>query len=91
MTEKRQTDCEKAGDFFCHACLTSHPATEKSPDPRYCQGCYDFLIREAEKLPENKRPAWIPKITQTKNRAEKPIQVFRGRGIKYVHCKRQKN
>jgi len=49
------------GAFFCHACLEDKLASELSPDPRYCQGCYDFLVREAELLPAGKRPAWIPK------------------------------
>jgi len=58
---KRDIAIEKAGGFWCHACLVSHPAAEQSADPRYCQGCYDFLLKEAEILPKTKRPAWIPK------------------------------
>ena len=34
--------------FFCHACLEDKLAPEVSPDSRYCQGCYDFLLKEAE-------------------------------------------
>lgn len=62
-----------AGSFFCHACLVGKPASELSPDPRYCQGCYVFLLKEAEMLPENKRPAWIPK--EGKIGHQKSIQV----------------
>lgn len=62
---KRDIEIEKAGGFWCHACLISHSATEQSPDPRYCQGCYDFLLKEAETLPKNKRPKWIPKPEKT--------------------------
>ena len=58
---KRDIAIEKTGGFWCHACLVSHPATEQSPDPRYCQGCYDFLLKEAELLTGTKRPKWIPK------------------------------
>ena len=56
-------DLEKAGThFFCESCLGHKPLDDRSPDGRYCQWCYDFLIDEAEQLPPKKRPAWIPKI-----------------------------
>lgn len=59
---KTKAEIEKEiGAFFCHACLEDKPVTEASPDPRYCQGCYDFLVKEAEMLLEGKHPAWIPK------------------------------
>jgi len=58
---KRDIEIEKAGGFWCHTCLVSHPATEQSPDPRYCQGCYEFLLKEAEMLSPGKYPKWIPK------------------------------
>ena len=47
--------------FFCNTCLTDRSTDVLSPDPRYCQGCYDFLLKEAELLPQSKRPKWIPK------------------------------
>ena len=50
-----------AGGFFCEACSVGKPAGEMSPDPRYCQGCYEFLLKEVELLPASKRPKWIPK------------------------------
>ena len=34
--------------FFCHACLDDKDQQELSPDPHYCQGCCDFLLKEAE-------------------------------------------
>ena len=74
---KHNREIEKAGGFWCHACLVSHPATEQSPDPRYCQGCYDFLHKEAEMLPRNKRPAWIPKSQKAR---KKQYQVSQVRG-----------
>lgn len=46
--------------FYCQACLMDKPASEASPDPRYCLSCYDFLLQEAEMLPSRTRPAWIP-------------------------------
>jgi hypothetical protein len=55
-----------ADGFFCHACLEDKTASEQSLDPRYCQGCYEFLLKEAELLSNNKRPKWIPK-TQPQN------------------------
>ncbi len=59
--------------FWCHACLDDKLASEASPDPRYCQDCYDFLLKEAEMLPEGKRPAWIPQ--KGKIGHQKSIQV----------------
>lgn len=59
--EDGRSEGEKASAFFCHACLEDKPASEASPDPRYCQGCNDFLLKEAEMLPGGKCPAWIPK------------------------------
>jgi len=59
--------------FFCFTCLEDKDRKELSPDPRYCQGCYDFLLKEAEILPGGKRPAWIPK--EGKIGHQKSIQV----------------
>ena len=50
--------------FWCHACLDDKPASEASPDPRYCQGCYEFLLKEAELLPVGKHPQWTPRTPQ---------------------------
>ncbi len=36
------------GGFFCHACVVGKPTEEQSPDPRYCQGRYELLAKEAE-------------------------------------------
>jgi hypothetical protein len=62
-----------ASGFFCHACLMDKLAPEASPDSRYCQGCYEFLLKEAEMLPTTKRPAWIP--SKGKIGHQKSIQV----------------
>ncbi len=50
----------RAGGFFCQTCIVAKPASEQSPDERYCQGCYALLLKEAEMLSPGKRPAWIP-------------------------------
>lgn len=67
---KRDIEIEKAGGFWCHTCLVSHPETEQSPDPRYCQECCEFLLKEAEMLPpKSGRPQWIPKAGEVSKKA----------------------
>ncbi len=56
----RDIEIEKAGGFFCHACVVGKTASEQSSDPRYCQSCYKVLKVEAE-MQRTKRAAWIPK------------------------------
>jgi len=78
---KSKAEIEKEiGGFFCHACVMDKAVTEASPDPRYCQGCYDFLLKEAEILSPGKHPKWVPraqskKDSTGKNRGQKVIQV----------------
>ena len=57
----KEMEMVKAGGFFCESCLVGKPKTDISPDPRYCQGCYDFLVKEAEMLSGKGRPAWMPR------------------------------
>lgn len=61
----RDNEIVAAGGFFCRACCVGKPAVEQSPDTRYCQGCYDFLMAEAKMLEETGRKAgsWKPKKT----------------------------
>ena len=54
------------GDFWCHACLVGKPASESSPDPRYCQPCYVFLLREAEMDSGRRGDDWKPKKAHKK-------------------------
>lgn len=62
------------GGFFCEACLVEKPIGEQSPDSRYCQGCYDFLKKEAELL-DGRKPTWVPKDSQTITRT--PLEPSR--------------
>jgi len=41
--------------------MVGKPPTDGSPDPRYCQSCYDFLLEEAALLTGTTRPKWIPR------------------------------
>ena len=77
---KHDNGIVEVSGFFCHACLAGKPAPEASLDPRYCQGCYDFLLKEAEMLPGNKHPKWVPRTQSKKDSTgkigrQKPIQV----------------
>lgn len=68
------------GSFFCEACLVGKSIIEQSPDSRYCRGCHGFLLKEAEILPDNKHPKWVPKAQSKKDSIgkighQKPIQV----------------
>jgi len=57
---------QPGGVFLCRGCLTTLPARDSSPDPRYCQGCHDFLTDEfkASELKSTRSnrsiPAWVP-------------------------------
>ena len=56
-----QKRLENAGGFFCEACLMDKLVDRRSPDPRYCQDCYDFLTEEAKLLSGTRCPKWVPK------------------------------
>jgi hypothetical protein len=71
---RRDREIIEVSGFFCQACAVGKPASEQSPDPRYCQGCYEFLLKEAELLTGTKRPKWIPK-PQTAPKKQYPISV----------------
>ena len=59
--EDKDLALENAGSFFCEACLVDKLVGQRSPDPRYCQNCYDFLTEEAKLLSGTRRPKWVPK------------------------------
>lgn len=51
----------QSGDsFWCSGCISARPVAERSADSRYCQGCHDFLCREADSSPKNQRGGWVP-------------------------------
>lgn len=47
---RRDAEIIAAGGFFCQACLVGKPRAERSLDLRYCQGCYEFLKEEMERI-----------------------------------------
>ena len=57
---KRDIEIARNGGFWCLACLVGNPANEQSPDKRFCKFCYDLLMEEAELIPNQKKPHWIP-------------------------------
>jgi len=61
---------EQQVEFFCHACLENKQAEEKSSDPRYCQGCYEFLLEEAKMDTSRKVKDWKPTKPQGKAKIE---------------------
>jgi len=61
---QRDIEIETTGGFFCQACVVGKPASEQSPDPRYCLGCYEFLLHEASLLNPRNRPRWVPRAAE---------------------------
>jgi hypothetical protein len=63
---KRDNQLIASGNYFwCEACLKARPLDDQSPDPRYCLGCYEFLLKEAILLPPKQgRPKWVPKAKE---------------------------
>jgi len=43
---ERDREIIAAGGFFCIGCLIGKPASEQSSNPRYCQSCREFLLKE---------------------------------------------
>ena len=49
--------------FWCETHLCAIPVADRSPDPRYCRQCYDFLLEEARRLETRhgtRLPPWVP-------------------------------
>ena len=74
---RRDREIIEAGGFFCEACAVGKPASEQSPDPRYCHGCYDFLLKEAEMLTGHvKKATWIPvTLKKTKDKTVPTVSL----------------
>lgn len=71
---KQDSGIVATGSFWCSACLCGKPLDDQSPDPRYCLGCYDFLLEEA-RLYGASKPSWIPKAKEPEIMGEKSIKV----------------
>lgn len=83
---------EQQVEFLCQACLEDKPPQEKSSDPRYCQGCYDFLLEEAKRLMEHgvtKRANWIPQ--NPANTPQKEKKVVRDHSVIVSTLKNEKS
>lgn len=54
------------GYFYCEACLTNKLLDEQSPDERYCHGCCEFLVGEANRLIDSgsKVGLWRPEVPE---------------------------
>jgi hypothetical protein len=63
--------------FWCQVCLIARPLSDHSPDPRYCQSCYDFLVEEAKLLNKWKLPDWVPITKGKKAVKEQGVEVLR--------------
>lgn len=50
------------GMFFCEGCLEDKAEVERSPDPRYCLECYQFLLQEAKLHSSRRNAEWMPRI-----------------------------
>lgn len=68
--------------FWCTTCLMARPLDDLSPDPRYCQGCYDFLLKEVEMLNSGKRLQWISRVPPEP--IGKAVQSKSGGGHNYI-------
>ena len=60
----------KPGMFWCYTHLADLPLEMQSPDPRYCQECYELLLHEVDDMKSSgnhHKPWWIPKTANGKN------------------------
>lgn len=80
---KRDNELIAAGShFWCNTHLTAVPLDDQSPDPRYCQGCCEFLLKEAKSLPSHgKKTDWIPVLPKELAGGKAPHVPHYGGGI----------
>ncbi len=71
---KRDLEIEGDGGFWCEACIIGKPQTEASPDPRYCQGCFEVLSEEAKLDKSWARSGWKPIISPSDNAVDSKIE-----------------
>lgn len=50
------------GGFLCQACLIGKDKAVISPDPRYCQDCYDVLLEVGETDTRWRHSPSMPKV-----------------------------
>ncbi|MFC2063194.1 hypothetical protein ACFLS8_04560 [Chloroflexota bacterium] len=81
FSARRDSELLATGNFiWCLACLVAKPNSEKSPDLRYCQGCYESLLKEADLLGTS-RPTWIPRpVLSSKPTAPQPNPDIKNAG-----------
>jgi hypothetical protein len=54
----RDKEVIDAGGFFCQACSVGKPASEKSPDLKYCQDCCYGVIEDEKHKPRGESWYW---------------------------------
>jgi len=60
------------GTSLCLGCAEKFPTLEMSDDPRYCQGCYVFLLNEYNNGTDRLfPPGWVPKVSPVPPKAHK--------------------
>jgi len=84
---KRDIETVNAGGFFCQACVVGKPLDDISPDPRYCQGCYDVLVAEADMIVGHVKKDWAP---LTAEKTDTSIQGYGGGNLSTVKAKNSK-
>ena len=50
----------EASGFLCQSCLVGKSLDDQSPDPRYCQFCFEILLEEVKETPIRGRQGWQP-------------------------------
>jgi len=68
--DDQRDDDPEPGDFYCKACLMDKVEADMSPDDRYCQDCYEFLLKEAEMLTGHQRADWRPRAAVARRESE---------------------
>jgi len=74
---RRDNELIAAGaHFWCEAHRTAQPLEKQSPDPRYCQDCFDFFMTYEVPIlsPKAGRPKWVPVPAPGANETEKTLR-----------------
>jgi len=90
----------KPGMFWCYSHLADLPLAEQSPDPRYCQRCYAFLMAEYRDLltTRGKRKLWWVPANRTgrikapdNNAGHKKTPQLSGQGTRILATSKDEN